>query len=316
MGLKSGKTTQTTTSSSAPTLPEYARPQYEQALKDIFAQYQDPNTTAQYQGSMVAPFSEQTQQALSRIQNRAMAGSPLQGAGSAEFLKTIQGDYLNPETNPYLQNTIDFANQNTIRNFQTSSIPALQATFAKGGRYGSGAIQGSFDDANRALMNQLSNNTNTLAAQNYGQERQNQLNAALQAPQYAQNDYNDLSKLFGVGQVQDTQNQNLINEQIQKFYAPQAAQQQSLNDFITRLQALAPLGQSGTNTQTNVQKSNGLSNALGIASLVAAPFTGGASLGASSLLGNMSGFQGGAGGFGGIPFGGFSGATGVPFKMF
>lgn len=40
----------------------------------------------------------------------------------------------------------------------------------------------------------------------------------------------------------------------------------------------------------------------------------GAAGGMGGSLGNLSGFQGGLGGFNGIPYGGFAGATGIPFK--
>jgi hypothetical protein len=239
--MAGGKKTSTSTSTQMPVFPDYAKPEYERALQDIYAQYQNPDLYSVYQGETVAPFSQQTQQGLDLITQRAQAGSPLAAAGNQEFLKTIQGQYLSPESNPYLQSTIDFATQNAAKQFNNSTVPALQASFAKSGRYGSGAQAAAFSDTAGNFMNQQANTINQLSAQNYGTERQNQLNAALQAPNYAQNDYSDFAKLLGVGSAYDTQNQNLINADMQKFYGEQQAQGQSLNDFINRLQSVAPL---------------------------------------------------------------------------
>lgn len=311
--MSGGKKTTTQTSTQQAMFPDYAKPEYQKALTDITSQYNNPDLYSVYQGNTVAPFSSQTQQGLDLVQQRALAGSPLARSGSTEFQKTIEGQYLTPESNPYLQSTIDFATKNLADKFATSSIPALQASFAQSGRYGSGAQQGAFSDVNRDYLSQQANTINQLAGANYGQERQNQLQAALAAPNYAQNDYSDFAKLLGVGTAYDTQAQNLINADIQKFYGEQAGQGQALTDYINRLQAVAPLGSTSTAVNTEKNSGNKLATGLGLAAIAAAPFTGGASLAlAGPMLSAGMGGGGSSGGAGGLsPLASLFGATGA-----
>ena len=105
------------------------------------------------------------------------------------------------------------------------------------------------------------------------------------APNYAQNDYSDFAKLLGVGSAYDTQAQNLINADVQKFYGEQAGQGQALNDYITRLQTVAPLGKTGTETSTQKSGNNPLSTALGVGSLL------GGMGGLSSIFGSGRGYS-------------------------
>lgn len=259
----------TQTVSSQATVPDFIKPQYEQAAGAAQNIYNDPSNQAIYQGQTFAPFSSQTQGALDAIQQRATNGSPIQAAGNSEFLKTINGDYLNPSSNPYLQDTINLANQNTLQNFQTSVIPGLQSTFSLGGRYGSGNQQGAFSDASRNLLQQTSNNATTIAGQNYSNERTNQLNATLNAPNFALNDYADSAALAGVGQAYDTQNQNQINQDMSNFYATRDAGSTALDQYIARLQGLTPTNASGSNGTQTTPGNSALQNGIGLATSAA-----------------------------------------------
>lgn len=102
---------------------------------------------------------------------------PLVAAGQNEFAKTIAGDYLRPESNPYLQGTLN----NLFGDVQSR----VAGTFGtKGGNnYGSSAHQ---EWLGRALTEAAS----PLLNQNYQAERSRQLNAAQLAPSMA---YADLA---------------------------------------------------------------------------------------------------------------------------
>lgn len=77
----------------------------------------------------------------------AGAGNGLFAAAMPEYMKTIRGDYLNPDTNPWLKSTF-----NTSSDLVGSRINSI---FEKGNRYGSGQQAGAIGMANTALANDI-----------------------------------------------------------------------------------------------------------------------------------------------------------------
>lgn len=143
----------------------------------------------------VARFSPQTENALTGFEQRSQGG-PLDAAGQAQALSTIQGDYVNAG-NPHLGRVSEsIANQ---------VAPQVQSRFALAGRGGSGAENSEFT---RIMGDALA----PYAFNNYEAERQNQLQAANQSPGVFQGlDYRNLGALQNVGATRDQQAQNIIN---------------------------------------------------------------------------------------------------------
>ena len=223
------------------------------------------NPTQTYPNSTVVPFSPQTQAALSATQNRAMMGSPVQDAGNQAMLDTIGGNYLMAE-NPYLQSAIDAASRGTVRNFQTAVQPGVDSTFSSGGRYGSGSHQTAMDTAYNALGQQLSDTAGKMAYQNYGDERGRQMTAAGAAPGYAAQDYNDMTRMLGVGQAYEGQAGAYLQDDIARWYSDQNAQKDALANYMALVAGGSYGGQ--TTTQQPVYASNqGLSSLMGLGML-------------------------------------------------
>jgi hypothetical protein len=142
------------------------------------------NAASLYGASGMSP---ETMAALQMQAARAQSGQSLTEAGQQEFGKTIAGDYLRPETNPYLKATLD----NTFNDIQSR----VAGTFGTrgGNNYGTSAHQ---EWLGRNLMEAAS----PLLNQNYQTERSRQLNAAQLAPSMA---YADIAPLAQVGAAKE-----------------------------------------------------------------------------------------------------------------
>lgn len=104
---------------------------------------------------------------FSRLYNQP---SPVLGVSEEEMLKTIRGDYLHPDSNPYLAAI--------AKNVSDITGRAVDSRFSAAGRYGSGAFA---DTAASAISKSLTD----LYGTNYAAERGRQFGATSTAPAYA-----------------------------------------------------------------------------------------------------------------------------------
>lgn len=105
---------------------------------------------------------------------KAMTGAydPLLGDATGQLRSTINGDYLNPESNPYLAATGDILAKSIGR--------SVDSQFEGAGRYGSGAYADT-------LARNVGNALTQLYGNNYAAERGRQASAAALAPTFASN---------------------------------------------------------------------------------------------------------------------------------
>ena len=197
-----------------------------------------------YPGQTIAPMSSYTKNALDATAQRATYGSDVTRAGQDQLKSTLNGDYLN--SNHYLQGAIDAAVRPITNAFNSEVMPGIDSNFSAAGRYGSGLQGAAYDDANAQLAQQIGNVSSQMAYQNYGDERQKQMQAMLFAPQMAAQDYIDLGMLGQAGQGYDQFNQNVINANIDKYNYNQNADWNFLNDYIGLLNGAT--GGSSTTT--------------------------------------------------------------------
>lgn len=125
-----------------------------------------------------------TMQGLDMTRQRAMNGSPINTANASMFADTLNGKYLDPNTNPYLKGTFD-QGANAVQG-------RVNSMFQGSNRTGSGLQQ----DTYQKNLNDLAN---TVYGGNYQQERSRQMAAGSIAPSIANQDYFDASQLMGVG---------------------------------------------------------------------------------------------------------------------
>lgn len=204
-----------------------------------------------YQGQTYANFSPESQQAMDLTSQRALNGSPINKANQGLLTDTLNGKYLDPNSNPYLKGTYDQASK--------SVQGTLDSQFGQGGRYGSGLNQ-------QVLGQGLNDLANNIYGANYQQERTRQMGASALAPQAANQDYTDLSALANVGAQKEGMSQNAINDTINRFNANAAAPGQNIQNYIGLLNGAG--GNYGATTQTSPYQQNntlgGLGSGLGL----------------------------------------------------
>lgn len=182
-----------------------------------------------YPGQTVAPVSPETDQAWGMIADRAQMGSPLNTLAKSYYGDVLSGRYLGQDA-PGLSSVLDRA-----RN-------AVNANYALGGRYGSGAHSAAVAQGLGGILNDA-----------YQTERGRMDAAAQIAPQLAQQDYFDAQQLAQVGDRREAHLQDLINAEIQRY---NALQQAPINELALYQNLIGGnLGGSQTMTQP-VQRNN------------------------------------------------------------
>ena len=262
---------------------QYAQPapQIPGILPEASRLYQDVNPSF-FPGSTVAQFTPYQQAAQSLTANRAMQGSPIDRAASNQVQGTLGGNYFGGGMNPLAMDALsqtargDFLGgegfNNSFRAAYNKITPSVDSAFQASGRGGSGL-------ADVAKTEALGNAFAGL----YGQERQNQLNAAgqlgqfgqtsfenerqrqLQAlgisPMLANQDYADFGQLMNVGGQQQGLNQQNIQEQIGRHDFGQNLPFWKLGQYQNFINPI--LGVGGSSSSASPLSSNPLAGAVG-----------------------------------------------------
>lgn len=200
-----------------------------------------------YNGNMTVGFSPDSQDALGRQANRARMGSDVTRASQSNLTDTMRGNYLygNPGFNAAVQATTDY------------TLPQVQSKFAQSGRSNSGLAQ-------EAVARTISN----AHAGQYGQERNNMMQANAYAPNAANQDYQDINALRGVGRDVEGKAQDLLSEDVARWDYYQNQPERKLGTYINFLNNAYP-GQSSSASQPlyRNQAAGALGGALGGAKL-------------------------------------------------
>jgi len=188
-----------------------------------------------YPSSTVVPYSPATEEALTGMETRARAGSPLTGAAQENILSTVQGDYLSPESNPYLTSAMEAATRPMQERFTQDVLPGISSAFSQAGRYGSGLMANQQQRAAEAYQRQIGDVTSAMAYRNYADERARQQAAAQMAPAMAELDYGDLQRLGAVGGAREKLAEAELQEDISRFGYQQDAPRQALREFMSTI---------------------------------------------------------------------------------
>ena len=137
---------------------------------------------------LVAPLQDIQQRSISNIADFAGDESTKQmiGAAGEDLTKTFRGDYLNPETNPYLRQTYDAASRALTDEYSGSTAPTIMSEALRAKAFGSSAHQEYADRAKYQLGQNLSDLATSIYGGNYSQERDRQLTAQQLMPAYQQ----------------------------------------------------------------------------------------------------------------------------------
>jgi len=178
----------------------------------------------------VTPFSTETEESLRGRAALARQESPLvQGAGGL-LGQTLRGDFLRPESNPFLDATYDLAARR-VR-------PQVESVFQRGGRTGSGAHA-------ETLGRVLGDLATDIYGGNYQQERGRQMQGMMFAPALNEARFSDVGQLAQVGQQREALGQAQLQDAINRFNFEQNQPQTKLENFM-RILTGAPGGVQST----------------------------------------------------------------------
>lgn len=139
----------------------------------------------EWQKPYVMGLLNSAQQTYQGQQGNQMPGQ-LNQAGGQNMLNTIRGDYLSPDSNPYLQATYDKAARGVTDQYNYSTMPQLSRAFGNQQAFGgSSAFGEAFGKANQGLATGLADLGTGIFGGNYQSERGRQFSAAGAAPDYS-----------------------------------------------------------------------------------------------------------------------------------
>lgn len=255
--MGSSRQTQSQNSRRDPYAP--AVPLLNQTAGGVSSYLSNPNSFAVYGGDRVAQMSDTTRGGIDQLAGQAGANQ------SAGYLsRVLNGDYLNPG-NPYTSQLVD--------SIRSSVMPSVNGTFSNAGMSGSTLHQG-------ALMRGLSDAVAAPLFNSYQQERQNQMSAAQMLPGV---ESGAALNRIQAGQLGEGYDQRNIDAARQQFAETQMAPLMPYANASGIIGQIANAGgtSSGTSTTTSTPSlgSQILGGAMMGASVLSAPYTGGASLG-------------------------------------
>lgn len=296
MGKKSSSGgTQTTTTEP----PAYLKP-YLQGALPAAGQLYNQGGPQQYTGNTVVPFSQQTEQAMQGISQRALNGSPLIDSaqnfvqnGLSRTPTSSFGTQSNPyaaganpfggASNPYLDAQFQHAAQQTQNQ--------LSSEFARGGRNtnASAPIRGELlnnlatqiyapayeNERNRQLQygsQQMGIGANSWESgqdrrlQDLTAQRANQMGLLGAAQPLANQDYTDLGQLANVGSQIEGKTGQIIDDRVNRWNFEQNRPQANYDAYLGRITGQGG-GYNTSTTQLPKQQSSPLGGAAGGAML-------------------------------------------------
>lgn len=256
-GIFGGGSQQTGTQTVTNSIDPMLKPYVEFGLGEAKRLYQSPTPYAPFQ-TYISP-SASTTSALTGIEQRAMAGSPLVSQAKGELGKTISGDYLSG--NPFFTGAFQAATRPLEQQFG-QNIMDIRSKLSSAGRYGSGAQTGLEGRASEALATGMSDIAGKLAYQNYAEERARQQAATMAAPEMAATDYNDLAKLLAAGTTREGYSQAELADKIARYQYDMP--ETRLSTFLTGVYG-APSGSVSERPIYSNPSQQGLGNLLSIA---------------------------------------------------
>lgn len=132
-----------------------------------------------YAGNVQAPATQSQQDALGMGQTyaKALAGGAPPGTFTGNDLATARGDFLNPDSNPYLRANIDAATRPTYEKLTRETLPGITDAAIQQGAYGGDGVSLQRGQALGDYSNDAMSIAASMIADNYNRERTNQLNA-------------------------------------------------------------------------------------------------------------------------------------------
>lgn len=198
-----------------------------------------------YKGQNYVGMSNRTDHALDDMWYRANKGSPVMDRADTLATRTMRGDFLRPESNPYLgkyfQSAVDQA------------LPGVNATFSAAGRTGA-------DAQSQAIGDTMGRISRDIYGGAYENERGRQMAAMGMAPTLANQDYVDLNAALQASQGAERYTAEKLRGDMERFNFNENRPFDNLERYMRAIQG----NYGGTSTQNQpTAGGNPLMGALG-----------------------------------------------------
>jgi len=219
--------------------------------------------------SLIAPMNQQQLTGLQGIQNWAYNPSQVLDTATQDLTRTMAGDYLYPQSNPYLTAQYNVGAGELSRNFLNSIMPQLNASAQRAGAFGGSSRDLLFSEESKNLGKSLGDMATNLFGDAYNQERTRQMQAQMFAPTLDQAYMPHYQAGIGVGDVFQQQQQQLQNEMANYWQQQQGWPYSQLSTMSQILPAAVGNAgttsgsTTGTTAYSNPYASGGVGNILG-----------------------------------------------------
>lgn len=217
--------------------PAYASPYHVRTLQ--LGQQAAAQPFQPYPGAQVAGFTPEQEMGLNAMAMRGMQGSPVDQVAQQQAVNTLQGSYLNPQTNVPLQDMLNYGQRQVMTNYGAQL----------GRNFGNSGVQEMIGDAMGRSVAGL-----------YDAERGRQMQTMAFAPQLAERDYRDIQAVMDAGGARQAQLQGQLDVPGQSWQQAMLWPQHQLGLMG---QALGAGSVGGTSTQPNPYAGNTMQNVIG-----------------------------------------------------
>jgi hypothetical protein len=181
------------------------------ALSEARELYDDPTPLP----SGYVPISPDRMSALEQVKGIAQKGA-VSGTALAEWQKVMHGGYLDPSSNPHLQEVVNRS--------VSSATSAPVSQYATSGRFGSGAMANAAQDAGQATAARI-------YSANYMNERAHMMGAIGQVGTMQNLQYQDPMMIGRVGMEYEQDEANKRAEEMRQYIHPYA----KLDQYLSQL---------------------------------------------------------------------------------
>jgi hypothetical protein len=256
-GSGGGDSSSTTKMEPADEVKPYLSPYLKRANQVANTPYQT------FQGQRVAGLDPAQYMSYGLTSAQALNGFNGQSDAMNNYASTMRGDFMNPDSNPWLQANAQKAMGDITSAYRSGTKPTTDAAFSRAGAFGGSAWQQGVANNERALGDALGNAANQFYGQNYLNERNNQMQGLNMLPTMQNVGYTDAQKLAGAGDAMRQYQQDLLNTNYSDWQEYQNYPYKQLDVMGNALRATMGAGGSTSTTQSGGYKPSSMASALG-----------------------------------------------------
>jgi len=189
------------------------------------------NPLGQYASSTVANLTPETGQQVQNIMNLANQPNILNPA-ERYARQAMSGQYLSPESNPYLADMVTAASQAARDQFLTQNIPGLSSKFGLAGRTGSPGMANAFNQLSAGYGRGIANIATKMYGTAYENERERQQEMARFAPDLLQARAEMYGTALDAQDILNEQRQRELTDRVNQYKFEQRAPSEALDRFL------------------------------------------------------------------------------------